>query len=64
MIREERDRIAVTLLPAHKVALRLLAARRGESMAAVMRDLLRSEAERHGVWQPPGRSEGKEVPHV
>jgi transposase-like protein len=43
-------RLTVKLLPAHKVALVRLAQREGESVASVLRRLVRVEAEELGLW--------------
>jgi hypothetical protein len=53
----EREHIGVAALPAHKAALRRLAAANGESMAVVVRRLIREEAQRCGCWPPTGMSE-------
>jgi hypothetical protein len=43
-------RLTVKLLPAHKRALERLSRADGESVSAVVRGLIRAEAERRGVW--------------
>jgi predicted transcriptional regulator len=47
----ERDKIGAVLLPEHKEALKHLASDNGESMSALLRRLIREEAQRRGVWQ-------------
>jgi predicted transcriptional regulator len=44
------ERLTVKVLPAHKQALERIAEREDTSSAAIMRRLIRQEAERRGVW--------------
>lgn len=44
------DRLTVYLLPCHKRAVEKLARREGESQAAIVRRLIRREAEDFGIW--------------
>ena len=49
----ERQHIGIVALPAHKEALRRLAHANGETMAVVVRRLIREEAQRRGMWAAP-----------
>lgn len=51
------DRLTVKVLPAHKAALERTARANGEAMAVVVRRLIRTEAERLGMWPEPGAQE-------
>ncbi len=44
------ERLTVKVLPAHKAALEQLAQQEDVSAAAMMRRLIRAEAERRGLW--------------
>jgi hypothetical protein len=46
----KRERIALLVLPAHKRALALIAQAEDISPAAVVRRLIRAEAERRHIW--------------
>ncbi len=45
------EKLGIKVLPKHKWALEEMAALEGEPMAAVLRRLIRSEAERLGLWE-------------
>ena len=47
-------RLTVKVLVSHKAALERLAEEEDTSAAAVVRRLVRAEAERRGVWPTPG----------
>lgn len=47
------QRLTVKLQPAHRTALENLARLDGESVAAVVRRLIRAEAQRRGFWPQP-----------
>jgi predicted transcriptional regulator len=49
------ERLTVKVLPAHKQALERIAEQEETSSAAIMRRLIRREAERVGVW--PGSTQ-------
>jgi hypothetical protein len=46
----KRDRIALLVLPAHKLALARIAQTEEISEAAVVRRLIRAEAQRRQIW--------------
>ena len=49
------ERLVLKVLPAHKMALRLLADAEGEAMAVIVRRLIRIAAHRRGFWPPDQR---------
>ena len=51
---EKSERLAVKVLPAHKAALEQIAQTEDTSEAAIVRRLIRREAERRGLW-PSGQ---------
>lgn len=51
MLRDER--LTVQVLPEHKEALGRIAEREDTSSSAIVRRLIRAEAERRGLWPAP-----------
>lgn len=50
MVEPKTIRLSVKVLPAHKAALTQLAQNDDTSAAAIMRRLIRAEAQRRGLW--------------
>jgi hypothetical protein len=47
---EERERLTLLVLPAHKQVLDILARDEDVSQAAIVRRLIRDEAKKRGLW--------------
>jgi RNA polymerase-interacting CarD/CdnL/TRCF family regulator len=62
----ETSILAVTVLPVHREALKRLAADEGEPMAAVVRRLIREEAQRRQMWpeKKVRRGQRQELAHA
>ena len=54
------EKLAVKVLPTHKLAVERLAKAEGEPVAVIIRRLIRAEAERCGVWTDPAPPTGGE----
>jgi hypothetical protein len=61
----DNRRLSIKVLPAYKQALEQIAIAEGESVSAVVRRLIRSEAKRRGIWrvaaQAAGQAESRKV---
>ena len=57
------ERLALKVLRRDKEALRLLAAREGETMAVLVRRLIRRELQVHGLLPEGNDHQGHEVQH-
>lgn len=58
------EKLAVKVLPTHKLAVEKLAKAEGEPVAVIIRRLIRAEAERRGVWTDPTPANGQEEKHT
>lgn len=59
------ERLAVKVLPAHKQVLACIAQTEDTSEAAIVRRLIRSEAEKRGLWPvPQGQPQREGVQHA
>ncbi len=47
---EKTERLSVKVLPEHKQAVEEMARAEGEAVATVVRRLIKSEAQRRGLW--------------
>jgi len=55
------ERLTVKVLPAHKAVLERIAQSEDTSEAAIVRRLIRSEAERRGLWPAPEQPQRQEA---
>jgi len=62
----ELEKLSVNVLPCYKAVLRRMAATDGETMAVLVRRLIRQEARERGLWPAPRQAttQGQEAQHV
>jgi hypothetical protein len=58
------ERLTVKVLPTDKTVVQQIAQAEGESVAAVVRRLIRQEARRQGLWPKEDRRRTREAHHV